>query len=226
MAPLRAVLFDFDGVIVDSEPLHFGALRDALAPEGILIDAAEYAREYLAYDDRGAIRTALERHGHAWDGERVERIARRKAERFEKLLPTVPWLPGARELVRALASEVPLAIASGALRAEIEAILVAGGLRDAFGAIVGAEDVVSGKPHPEPYLRAMDALRRAAPGLEPAECVVIEDSMPGIAAARAAGMTVVAVTNSYPAERLTAAQHVVDSLERVSPESLRALLGG
>jgi beta-phosphoglucomutase-like phosphatase (HAD superfamily) len=226
MAALRAVLFDFDGVIVDSEPLHFGALRDALAPEAIFIDEAEYVREYLAYDDRGAIRSALERHGHAWDGERVERIARRKAELFEELLPSVGWFPGARELVRALASETPLAIASGALRAEIEAILDAGGLRGAFSAIVGAGDVANGKPHPEPYLRAMRALRGVAAGLQPAECVVIEDSMPGIAAARAAGMTVVAVTNSYPAERLTAAQHVVDSLERVSPASLRALLGG
>jgi len=223
---LRAVLFDFDGVIVDSEPLHFHAMREALVPEGLAFDEAEYAREYQAYDDRTAIRRALEHHGQAWDSERIERIARRKAELFENLLPTVAYFPGARELILALRrAELPLAIASGALRAEIEAVLVAGGLRDAFGVIVGADDVANGKPHPEPYLRAMAALRGAAAGLQPAECVVIEDSMPGIAAARAAGMTVVAVTNSYPAERLTAAQQVVDSLERVSLESLRALLG-
>jgi beta-phosphoglucomutase len=220
---LRAAIFDFDGVLVNSEPLHFAALRDALSPEGILIDEEEYARNYLAYDDRGAIRTALERHGLGWDGERLDAITRRKALIFEALLPSVPFFPGARELVRALSAEISIAIASGALRGEIEAILAAGGLRQAFTAIVGAEDVANGKPHPEPYLRAMGALAASAGGLQPAECLVFEDSMPGIAAARAAGMTVVAVTNSFPATRLTAAHTVVDSLEAVSLDSLRGL---
>jgi len=224
MAPLRAVLFDFDGVIVNSEPLHFCAMRDALAPEGLAFDEVEYAREYQAYDDRTAIRRALEYHGQPWDGERIERIARRKAQLFEAFLPTVPFFPGARELVRALeGAGLPLAIASGARRAEIEAILDAGGLRDSFSAIVGAESVTNGKPHPEPYLRAMAALEPAAAGLEPADCLVIEDTMPGIAAARAAGMRVVAVTHSYPAAKLAAAHRVVDSLERLSLETLRGL---
>jgi len=225
--PLRAAIFDFDGVLVDSEPLHFRALRDALAPEAITIDEQEYAREYLAYDDRGGIRTALERHGQPWDGERIETIALRKARLFQALLPSVPWLPGARELVLGLErAGLPLAIASGALRAEIEAILSAGGLRGAFRAVVGAEDVTSGKPHPEPYLRALAALAATATGLRASECLVVEDSMPGIAAARAAGMTVVAVTNSYPAPRLSAAQLVVASLEGLSLERLERLFGG
>lgn len=220
---MRAAIFDFDGVLVDSEPLHFGSLREALLPEGIVIDEAEYVRHYLAYDDRGSIRLALESHGMPCERARVEVIAERKASAFDRLVERVPFFAGARELVRALAAEMPLAIASGALTAEIEAILSAGGLRDAFAAIVGADDVAHSKPDPEPYLEALARLRPCAPGLAPAECLVFEDSMPGIASARAAGMKVVAVTNSYPAAKLSAAHLVVPSLEGLAAAGLRDL---
>lgn len=220
---LRAAIFDFDGVLVDSEPFHFRALRDCLLAEGVAIDEQEYARHYLAYDDRGAIRLAFERHLVRFDRERVEAAAARKARAFEALMPQIPFLPGARELVGELSRELPLAIASGALRGEVEAILRSGGLRDAFAAIVGAEDVANGKPHPEPYLAALGRLEARAPGLRPEQCLVFEDSMPGIASARAAGMTVVAVTSSYPAAKLSAARLVVDSLEGLEPAGLRAL---
>jgi HAD superfamily hydrolase (TIGR01509 family) len=220
---MRAVLFDFDGVLVDSEPLHFQALRDALLPEAIVIDEEVYAREYLAQDDRGAIRTALAKNGRACDLARMGAIQERKARCFETLMPRVSFFPGARELVRALEREVPLAIASGALTSEIEALLAAGGLRDAFSAVVGADQVRQGKPHPEPYLTAMTRLLGRATGLRPEQCLVVEDSMPGIAAALSAGMKVVAVTNSYPAAKLSAAHRVVDSLAELTPASLREL---
>lgn len=220
---MRAVVFDFDGVLVDSERLHFRAQRDALLAEGITIDQDEYYRHYLAYDDRGAMRIALERHGRAPDRDRVERLAERKARIFAALLPEVPFFPGARELVRALARDVPLAVASGARRQEIEAILAAGRLDDAFAIIVGADDVVQSKPHPEPYLTAMARLAPLAPGLQPGECLVFEDSVPGIASALAAGMKVVAVANSYPAGKLGAAHRVVHSLEGLTAPELRSL---
>ena len=220
---MRAVLFDFDGVLVDSEPLHYRALRECLLPEGIQISEDEYAGSYLAYDDAEAIRVALERHGHPFDGARVRRIAERKASLFDELLDHVPFFPGAAELVRELAREVPLAIASGALHQEIERILTAGGLRQAFTAIVAADDVTRGKPHPEPYLTALSAVAARAPGLAARECLVVEDSMPGIASGRAAGMKVLAVTNSYPAAKLRGADHVVDSLAKVSPADLLGL---
>jgi len=128
--PLRAVVFDFDGVIVDSEPLHFRALHDALAPDGVRITEDEYWSTYLAYDDREAIRLAFERHGESAAPERLAAAANRKVQAFARLIPEIPVFPGARELVRALAeSRVPLAIASGARHAEIEAILAAIGLR-------------------------------------------------------------------------------------------------
>jgi beta-phosphoglucomutase-like phosphatase (HAD superfamily) len=220
---MRAAIFDFDGVIANSEPLHFAALRDTLAEEGVAIAEDEYYRLYLAYDDRGALRLALEQHGKPIGPDRIERLARRKSEVFLALLPTVSFFPGVPALVRRLAAEVPVAIASGALREEIETILEAGGLRDAFRAIVGANDVSQGKPHPEPYLTAAKHLEVVSPGLRPEDCVVFEDSMPGIVAARAAGMKVVAVTNSYPAAMLGAAHRVVDTLAGVDGASLRAL---
>lgn len=223
---MRAALFDFDGVLVDSEPLHYRALRDALLPEGIVVDEESYARDYLAFDDRGGMRLALERHGRLAALSEVERLAARKAEIFERLLPEVPFFPGARELVRALARELPVAIASGALTREIEALLRAGGLRDSFRAVVGADQVGSGKPDPEPYLAAMARLAPHAPGLSPAECLVFEDSLPGIASALAAGMKVVAVTNSYPGERLRGAHSVVATLEGLTPELLRRWFDG
>ena len=220
---MRAVLFDFDGVLVDSEPLHFRAMRDALVAEGFTIDEEEYWRHLLAHDDRGAIRIALERHGVPFDGARIETVTRRKAEAYEALLSDIPFLPGARELARSLSAEVPLAIASGARRVEIEAILKAGGLRDAFSAVVGIDDVSRSKPHPEPYLTAMGRLTGRAPGLQPGQCLVIEDSHTGIAAGLAAGMKVLAVTNSYPAAKLAAAHRVVDSLAGLDGAGLRQL---
>ena len=222
---MRAVIFDFDGVLVNSEPLHFRAMRDSLVPEGILIDSTEYLRNYVAYDDRNAIRIALEQHGHPWDPVRVEIVADRKARMFAEMKSGIPFFPGARELVRGLQrEEVPLAIASGARHSEIEELLEAGGLRDAFAAVVGADDVERTKPHPEPYLEALKQLQQITPGLEAGDCVAIEDTPPGIAAARAAGMTVVGVAHTYDASVLSSADHVLTSLRRVDAAALRALV--
>jgi beta-phosphoglucomutase len=221
--PLRAAVFDFDGVIVDSEPLHFRSLRDALRPEGVEITEEEYRRVYLAYDDREAIRLALEHHGEKTDPARREKIEARKAEIFARLIPEVPVFEGARDLVRALEGQMPLAIASGARHEEVEAILRGVGLRDAFATIVGAEDAERTKPDPAPYLEAARRLAARKPGLAPEECVAFEDSMAGIAAALGAGMKVVGVAHSYPAEKLRAAHRVVDSLVGIDAGGLRGL---
>jgi len=183
----------------------------------------EYRREYLAYDDWGAIRIALERHGRPSSRERIAELAERKAEFFEASMDAVPFHRGARELVESLRAEVPLAIASGARREEIERMLRGAGLREAFVAVVGADDVTRGKPDPEPYLTALAALAPRAAGLAPVECLVFEDSVPGIAAARAAGMKVVGVAHTYPAAKLTLAHQVVDSLHGLGAPEVRAL---
>lgn len=221
--PLRAVVFDFDGVLVDSEPLHFEALRDALLPEGIAITREEYYAKYLAFDDHGSIRRALEEYGIIADAPETDRIARRKAACFAKILEKVTFYPGASQLVRALAAALPVGIASGARRDEIEAILTAGGLRESFSVIVGADDVPRTKPDPAPYLLAASQLGAFASNLAPEECLAIEDSMPGIASALAAGMKVVGVAHSYPAAKLQAAHRVVESLVGLEGDDLRAL---
>jgi beta-phosphoglucomutase len=221
--PLRAAVFDFDGVIVDSEPLHFRSLQAALAPEGVAIDEDEYWSVYLAYDDREAIRLALERHGVPTTPEALARAASRKVERFAALIPGMPVFPGARELVVSLAAELPLAIASGARHDEIEAILAGLGLRHCFRAVVGAEDAPRTKPDPAPYLEAARRLADEVPGLGPADCAALEDSVPGILSARGAGMRVVGVAHSYPAEKLRPAHRVVPSLVGLSREDLSAL---
>ncbi len=220
---LRAAVFDFDGVIVDSEPLHFRALRDALLADGVTITAQEYWGSYLAYHDRAAICLALEEHREPAPPERVTRIERHKVARFAELVPEVPVFDGARELVRALADELPLAIASGARHEEIEAILQGLGLRDAFAAIVGVDDVERAKPDPLPYLEAARRLAASAPGLAAAECVAFEDSPPGIVAALGAGMRVVGVAHSYQPDKLGIAHKVVPSLAGLTLDELRAL---
>jgi beta-phosphoglucomutase len=223
--PLRAAVFDFDGVLVDSEPLHYRALHDALRTQDVTLTEEEYWGSCLAYDNRGAIRRGLELHGKAPDPETVERLDGLMGTRFEELIPEIPLYPGASELVRAVAAEMPLAIASGARRDEVEAILRGVGLRDAFVAVVGSEDAPRTKPDPAPYLEAVRRLAGKGNGLAPAECVALEDTMPGIASALSAGLTVVGVAHTYPAGKLQAAHRVVDSVADVDLNTLRGLFG-
>ncbi len=220
---MRAAVFDFDGVLVDSEPLHFEALREAMLSEAITVTREDYFAKYLAFDDRGAIRRVLEDHGLTPHAEQMERIARLKAARFGKILENAAFFPGARDLVHALAAEMPLGIASGARHAGIEAILSAGGLREPFSVIVGADDVPRTKPDPAPYLMAARELGAFAPGLQPEHCLAFEDSVPGIASALAAGMKVVGVAHSYPPEKLRIAHRVVESLVGLEHDGLRTL---
>jgi beta-phosphoglucomutase len=220
---LRAVIFDFDGVLADSEPLHFRALRECLRPEGVAIDERQYYSTYVAYDDHTCIRLALEHHGRPYDAASVTAAAERKAAIFDELLRGIPFFPGVPELVAALASELPVAIASGARRDEIEKILTGGGLRAHFRAIVGADDCDRTKPDPEPYLRAVALLARDTPGLSPAECVAFEDTVAGIASARAAGLKVVGVATTHPAEKLGAAHRVVPAIADVTRGELDTL---
>jgi beta-phosphoglucomutase len=222
---LRGVIFDFDGVLVDSERAHFEGIRLVLAEDaGIAITFNEYAEQYLAYDDHGGMKRALERHGHEASRDRVHQLATRKKAVFAGLLPRIALLPGAKELILALqAAGVPLAIASGARRDEIVALLQASELLEAFRGIVSADDVHNFKPHPEPYLRGLEVVGAA----ESAKGVVaFEDSTPGLASARAANLRVIGVTNSHPREKLGLAHRVVDSLEELTVEDVAEVARG
>ena len=229
-ATLAGVIFDFDGVLADSEPLHLRAYQDVLAERGMTLGAADYYDRYLGFDDDGVFRTVWRDQGLAIDEETLTELIRVKGERFEALAGRGEALfPGAADCIRRIAAEAPVAIASGALAPEIEMVLDAAGLRRHFRAVVASGDTPRSKPAPDPYLRALELLRPhvAAAGLDPAGCVVaVEDSMWGIESALAAGLRCVGVAQTYPASRLDAAHVVVPTIADVTPEALRAGCGG
>lgn len=220
----RAIVFDFDGVIADDEPLHLAAFQRALAPAGIALDRETYYARYLGFDDHDAIAQALRDAGRVPSDDVVRRLMGAKANEFLALVREgTPIFPGVPGFVRGAAGRVPLAIGSGALRHEIELILAHAGLRAAFTVIVSAEEVAEGKPSPEAFLAALDRLRERVPDLAAAECLVVEDSTAGVEAAGRARMRCLAVTNSYPAEALGGADLVVASLEGIAWERLEGL---
>ncbi len=219
---LRAVVFDFDGVIANSEPLHFRAFRDALATFDISITEGDYYARYLGFDDVGSFHAAASDHGRAWSEAELKDLMRRKAARLEELERDQSILfPGAEAAVRRLAATYPLAIASGALRTEIVRVLERENLSRFFTALVSAEDTPQSKPAPDPYIRAVELLGAAFEvPLAPAECVAVEDSRWGIESARAAGLMTIAVTHSYPAEALGSAHRLVTGLDALTAEFL------
>lgn len=201
---ISAVIFDFDGVIVDSERLHWSAFNRVLAPRGKSISWADYVQTYIGFDDRDTFRTALPGLGR----EELAALIAQKAAAFQHLLETdgAPALPGAVDLIRSLSGTIPIAICSGALRADILPVLETLGIAAAFDAIVTADDTHISKPDPAPYKLAMEKL-----GVRSGWA--IEDTPAGIASAKGAGLKVLAVTNSYGKEALSQADAVVDSLE-------------
>jgi HAD superfamily hydrolase (TIGR01509 family) len=217
---LRAVIFDFNGIIVDDEPIHFELFQRVLGEEGIGLTEEDYYARYLGFDDRGAFTAAYREHGRSLDDHSLAQLIARKALYYRELIGSKMRLfPGVKILVPELARDLPLALASGALRNEIDTILSHIGLRDCFSAIVSAEDVTSGKPDPQIFLKALAQLNaRSGNGqpIDPSECVVIEDSKEGVRGARRAGMKCLAVTNSHPPELLAEATSVVSSLEQVN----------
>ena len=224
---LRAVIFDFNGIIVDDEPIHFELLRRVLDEEGIILTEEEYYARYLGFDDRGAFTAAYREHAQPLRQPKLDELIERKAAYYQEDIKTkMKVFPGVEGLIRLLARKLPLAIASGALKNEIQMILSSIGLLNAFRAIVSAEDVSRGKPEPEIFVKALAQLNTSLNG-EPAigagECLVIEDSKEGIRGARHAGMKCLAVTNSHPRELLAEADSIIDSLEGVSLPQLEAI---
>ena len=225
MSSLHALIFDFDGVIADTEPLHFAGLHRTLKEIGIELTEGEYYADYLGYDDRGCILAALAANRRPADPATVVRLMKRKAEAYlESVKEHQVIFPGVPEFVRDAARAFPLAIASGALRHEIEYILETAGLKSAFLHIISAEDVTRGKPDPQPFLLALKALQQRDAGLTSASCLVIEDSLPGIRGARAAGMKVLAVANTHTVQDLHEAHVITHSLLETNLTELRSRL--
>jgi HAD superfamily hydrolase (TIGR01509 family) len=219
---IRAVVFDFDGVIANSEPLHYRAYRDVLAERGIALTESAYYENYLGYDDVGAFRAIANDTAVALCEEDIAELVRRKAVRLEALEKDGSVLfPGARDAIARMAARWPLAIASGALKAEILRVLEHERLAHLVPIVVSAEDTLESKPDPAPYLRAVAMLGADVDALRPDECVAIEDSRWGLVSARRAGLRTVGITHTYPASELAeAADAVITHLDLFTPELL------
>jgi beta-phosphoglucomutase len=224
---LSAVIFDFDGVIVDTEPLHYKAFQEILMPLGLGYSWEEYLRRYIGFDDRDAFREAFSAGGKQIDDLTLGAEIEAKGQAFLRAIAAgVEPYSGVIPLIRSLAGNLPLALCSGALPSDIHPILRQLGIDNAFDTIVTAADVRASKPDPESYLLAMARLKAAFPGsgIVPGNCLAIEDTPAGISSASGAGMRVLAVTNSYPEESLGGAFKVVESLVGIDVEGLRLLI--
>jgi beta-phosphoglucomutase len=224
--PLNAIIFDFDGVIVDSEPLHFEGFRKVLERIGITLTREDYYTHYLGYGDEDCFRVVAEDRNVELSDETLQSlIAEKTAWMQQALSAEIEPLPGSVRLIAALAGDgVPLAICSGALREEILIAARCVGVEKHFHHVVAAEDVAVGKPDPHGYNIARRLLAETTDRDIPAEtCVVIEDSPAGIAAAKAAGMAVLGVATSYEPDQLTQADRIADSLEDVTADDLRSI---
>ena len=220
---IRAIVFDFDGVIANSEPLHFRAYRDVLADSGVMLEEKDYYARYLGHDDLGAFRQIGLDCSIVWSPDQLAGLVRQKATLMEELERSHSVLfAGAADAVRRLAEAFPLAIASGALRGEIERVLQRENLAGYFAGVVGAEDTPASKPA---RIRISGPLSSCAvlaePVLNPAECLAIEDSRWGLQSARAAGLRTVAVAHTYAAAALAdAADEVLPDLGGLTLEFL------
>jgi beta-phosphoglucomutase len=223
---LRAVIFDFNGILVDDEPIHLELFRKVLEEEGLSLTDEDYYARYLGMDDRGCFRAVFKDRGRPLDDATLAKLIQRKAGYYRESIATRTVIfPGVETLVPALAQRLPLAVASGALREEIEMILKGVGLKEFFQVIVSAEDVSDGKPHPEIFVKALREINRVGArneAIRSSECLVVEDSKEGILAAHRAGIKCLAVSNSHPADELRA-EAVVGSLEEVTLPFLESL---
>lgn len=213
---IEAIVFDFDGVLANSEPAHLSALTEVLSQIGVTVTPADYFARYLGLDDAGAFSLVSDEHGLQLDAARIAALIAQKAVIFDEMIAGGNLLfPGARECIERLAGRYPLGIASGALRHEIETILAGAGLTGYFDFIVASGETPRSKPYPDPYRRAIELHRRPA-----GACLAIEDSRWGIEAAKGAGLHCIGITTSYPADALPGADRIIDTLEGLTLELL------
>jgi beta-phosphoglucomutase len=219
---ISAIVFDFDGVLVDSEPFHLAAYQEVLSAFGTTLPREEYYARYLGYDDEEVFRALSDARGWNLTPREIATLIAKKTSALEALVTNTNMLyPGAAEAVARLSAEWPVGIASGSLRHEIDAILRKGGLEAHFKFILAAGDALASKPSPEPYRRAAELHQ-----VPPSACVAIEDSRWGIDSAKAAGLWCIGITHTYPVSELLAADTIVGSLSELTPRLIRSLTSG
>jgi HAD superfamily hydrolase (TIGR01509 family) len=208
MKQFKAVIFDMDGVIVDSEPRHERAFLEVVRELGYGDNLGLRFADYVGWPDQELWGDFVARHKPA---QSLEELQARKRQRVVEIIrreqPLFKGLPG---LIARLAGRYALALASGSERAVVEEVLRLDNLGRFFSVVVSGSDIKHGKPAPDIFLRAAELLK-----VGPEECWVIEDSKPGVAAGLAAGMQVIAITNTHPADELAHATHVVRTYEEI-----------
>jgi len=215
---MKAVIFDFDGVILDSEPQHHEAFAELFRRNGIPF--SETPQTMTGIPARKLIPMVALKAGISLSAEKISAMDRQRDEIYlELILHQATLLPGALDLLHALKkSGVKIALASSSNHRLLEAILPRVGLTDAFDAVVGGDHVPHGKPNPDIFLKAAEKL-----GVNPRDCVVIEDANAGVQAANAAGMKVLMVRNDRIVQEKNLANGFADSLVGIMPETLAAL---
>ncbi len=228
---MRAIIFDMDGVICDSEPLHMQAFQEILKDEGIMIMDQEYYDKYLAHDDRGSFESAIRAHNRPLpDLKKMNALLSAKARVFDELMKERMIIyPGADGFIKKAAEKYSLALASGARRLEVEYVLKKAKIRDIFSAIVSADEVKNGKPQPEAFERALELMNQmrleGTREIMSVETLVIEDSPRCIQTAKGLGMKTVGMATSYKSEELKEADLVINSLVGLELETLEKLFG-
>jgi len=222
---LKAVVFDFDGVIVDSEPLHYKAFLQAAQGFGVNFDYLCYLDRYVGFDDRDGFRAMLTDapHPQAVDERKIIRLCEEKARAFESVVARgVEAIPGVLGLIDRIKAVFPLAIASGATQRDIDPILSTLGLQGCFDPIITADHVTRSKPDPATYTLAIQGLDKRMPDrhIQPHHCVAIEDTPAGIESARRAGLMTLGLATTYTPDVLKDAHRVVRSVEGLTVEQL------
>jgi beta-phosphoglucomutase len=227
---IRAVIFDLDGTLVETEPLHFASFNQVLRLDGIEIGFEDYTTRLIGLNDRDCFAAVLRENRKDASDDHVAKLIARKTVVYQAMVAERDVLyPGAEKFVRDCAHRFPLMIATGTLRAEAEAILRRAGLRELFLDIIAADDVEHGKPEPDGFIAALGRigylLRQRDPVLAD-ECLVVEDTQAGIEAARRAGMKVLALCHMAPASELAAADVVRASISDLDLDDVLHALRG
>ena len=206
MTAARALIFDFNGTLSHDEPILCATYQAIFAEQGRPLSSDEYYAQLAGNTEEAIISTWLGVEGAELEelvGERIRRYVEAAAD-GSTISPVM------RDVIRYAAEQVPLAVCSGAFRAEIAPVLEGAGIASLFAAVVTADDVTNGKPHPEGYIRATALL---GDGLEAGEVVAFEDTEAGVASAKGAALRCVAVRGTLPDDRLSRADLIVDAID-------------
>ncbi len=216
---IQAIVFDFDGVLANSEQIHLRTAQEIVGALGVSLTHDEYYARYLGFDDETMFKAIAAAHGWELDARQLDALIAEKARLFDEFVRDADVLyPGAALCVERLADRYPLGIASGALKHEIQGILRRGRIDNYFRFIVAGGDTPAGKPAPDPYRRAAELHARP-----PSACLAIEDSRWGIESATGAGLKCVAITHTYPATELPGADAIIHALDEFSLDLIDSL---